>query len=91
MRGTNTVVKLMNLQSVVKESTTELLETDIATENVNVNEVSEEEEPDIKNLNYGKKLTGPWAFGMCQKKRKWCYRGKILCCRKKRQINNCTE
>jgi len=34
-----------------------LLGVDIATENVYVNEVSDEAEPDFSN--YGKKLTGP--------------------------------
>ena len=29
--------------------------------------MSDEEEPDFNNINYGKKLTGPWVFGMCQK------------------------
>ena len=43
-----------------------LLGADIATENVDVDELSDEEEPDFNNRNYGKKLTGPWVFGMCQ-------------------------
>ena len=44
-----------------------LLGADIVTENVDVNELSDGEEPDFSNRNYGKKLTGPWVFGMCQK------------------------
>jgi len=29
--------------------------------------MSDEEKPDFSNRNYGKKLTGPWVFGMWQK------------------------
>jgi len=51
----------------VYHTSTQLLGADIVTENVDVNELSDEEEPDFSNRNYGKKLTGPWVFGMCQK------------------------
>jgi len=44
-----------------------LLGADIATENVDADELRDEEEPDFNNRNYGKKLTGAWVFGMCQK------------------------
>lgn len=42
---------------------------DIATENVDVNEMSDIEEPDFSNRKYGKKFTGPWLLE-CVEKRK---------------------
>jgi len=66
-KNTNIQVDESLMRGKRKYNKGRLLEADIATENVDVNEVSDEEEPDFNNRNYGKKLTGPWVFGMCQK------------------------
>ncbi|KAL4090623.1 hypothetical protein QTP88_025422 [Uroleucon formosanum] len=67
--GINTIVQVDEslMRGKRKYIRGRLLGTDIATENVDVEELSDEEEPDFNNRNYDKKLSGPWVFGMCQK------------------------
>jgi len=67
MGGTNTSVQESLMRGKRKYNRCRLFGVDIATENVDMNEVSDEEEPDFSNRNYGKKFTGPLVFGMCQK------------------------
>jgi len=67
--GINTIVQVYEslMRGKRKYNRGRLLGADIAIENVDVDELSDEEEPDFNNRNYGKKLTGPWVFGMWQK------------------------
>lgn len=69
MGGINTIVQVDELlmRGKRKYNRGRLLGADIDTKNVDIDDLSDEEEPDFNNRNYGKKLTGPWVFGMCQK------------------------
>jgi len=57
-----------------------LLGADIAIENVDVDELTDEEEPDFNNRNYGKKLTGLWVFGICTIILTWYIKQLFKCC-----------
>lgn len=67
--GTNTIVQVDKLLMRGKRKYNKgwLLGAENSPENVDVDGLSDVEEPDFNNRNYGKKVTGPWVFGMCQK------------------------
>lgn len=42
---------------------------DKTTENIIMDDLSNEEDYDFNNRNYGRKLTCLWVFGMCQRRK----------------------
>lgn len=69
MGGKNTIVQVDEflMCGKIMYNVGRLLGADIATENVDVHEMSDEEEPNFCNWNYGKKLIGRLVYGKRQK------------------------
>lgn len=93
MEGINTIVQVDEslMRGKRKYNRGRLLVADITTENVDVDELSDEEELDFSNRNYGKKLTGPRVFGMCQKDENGVIDARYFVVEKRDRLTRYTE